>query len=93
MRIDIETAEKQILRVVRSALKIKTMEKVSKNCYKGELITNPNEIYRLAIEKKSIYTPNWGVKPAAILLSMQFMIITRLINDKKLWSVLKCPIT
>lgn len=65
------------------------MEKISKNCYKGELITNPNEIYRLAIEKKSVYTPNWGVKPAAVLLSMQFRIIMRLINDKKLWYTVK----
>ena len=65
------------------------MEKISKNCYKGELITNPNEIYRLAIEKKSIYTPNWGVKPAAVLLSMQFRIIMGLINDKKLWYTVK----
>ena len=65
------------------------MEKISKNCYKGELITNPNEIYRLALEKKSIYTPNWEVKPAAVLLSMQFIIIIGLINDKRLWYVVK----
>ena len=78
-----------ILCVVRSALIIRTMEKVSKNCYKGELITDPSEIYRLAIEKKSIYTPNWGVKPAAVLLSMQFIIIMRLINDKRLWRTVK----
>ena len=75
--------------VVRSALIIRTMEKVSKNCYKGELITNPSEIYRLAIEKKSIYTPNWGVKPAAVLLSMQFIIVMRLIDGKKLWCTVK----
>ena len=66
------------------------MEKVSKNFHKGELITNPNEIYRLAIEKKSIYTPNIGVKPAAFLLSMQFMLIMKLINDKKLFYTVKC---
>ena len=65
------------------------MQKISKNCYKGELITNSNEIYRLAIEKKSVYTPNWGIKPAAILLSMQFIIIMRLINNKQLWYVMR----
>ncbi len=66
------------------------MEKISKNCYKGKLITDPHEITRLANERKSIYTPNWGIKPAAVLLSMQFVIIMRIINEKKLYYVEKC---
>jgi hypothetical protein len=61
------------------------MEKISKNCFKGEVITNPNDIHRLALERKSIYYERWGVKPAAIYLSMQFMIVMRLINDKRLF--------
>ena len=65
------------------------MEKVSKNCYKGELITNANEIHRLSLERKSVYTRNWGVKPAAVLLSMQFILIMRLINDKQLFYVVR----
>lgn len=65
------------------------MEKISKNCYKGELITNANDIHRLALEKKSVYTPYWGVKPAAVLLSMQLRIIIRLINAKLLWYVVR----
>jgi len=65
------------------------MERISKNCFKGEVIINPNDIHRLALEKKSIYYDNWGVKPAAIYLSMQFSIVMRLINDKKLFLVIK----
>ena len=65
------------------------MEKISKNCYKGEVITNPNDIYRLATEKKSIYYVNWGIKPAAIYLSMQFILVIRLINEGKLFFVNK----
>lgn len=65
------------------------MKKISKNCYKGEVITNPNDIHRLALEKKSIYYDNWGIKPAAIYLSMQFSIVMRLINDKQLFFVTK----
>ena len=61
------------------------MEKISKNLYKGELITCAEDIYRLALEKKSIYTLIWGVKPAAVLLSMQLRIIINLINSKQLW--------
>ena len=65
------------------------MEKISKNCYKGELITNANDINRLALEKRSIYTPYWGIKPAAVLLSMQFRIIMNLIDQKILFTVIK----
>ena len=65
------------------------MEKVSKNCYKGELITNANDINRLALERRSIYTHVWGVKPAAVLLSMQFRIIMDLIERKILFTVIK----
>ena len=65
------------------------MEKISKNCYKGELITNPNDILELARQRRSIYTPNWGIKPAAIYLSMQFVIIMRLINNKRLFFVIR----
>ena len=65
------------------------MEKISKNCYKGELLTNPNDVIRLALERKSIYMANWGIKPAAIYLSMQFKIIMHLIDSKRLWFVIK----
>ena len=65
------------------------MEKISKNCYKGEVVTNPNDIYRLATEKKSIYYVNWGIKPAAIYLSMQFKIVMDLISRGKLFFVNK----
>lgn len=64
------------------------MEKISKNCYKGELITNPNDIIRFALEKRSIYYVNWGIKPAAIYQSMHFSLVMRLINDKKLFTVI-----
>jgi hypothetical protein len=65
------------------------MEKISKNCFKGKNIKSPYTIHRLALEKKSIYYVNWGIKPAAIYLSMQFIIVMRLINDKKLFFVIK----
>lgn len=64
------------------------MKKVSANCYRGRLIKNPIEICKLALQRKSIYTCNWGVKPAAILLSMQFRIIIDLIDRKLLFAVI-----
>jgi hypothetical protein len=45
------------------------MEKISKNLYKGELITNPMDIKRLVEEKRSVYIePYLGVRPAAVIL-------------------------
>ena len=65
--------------------------RISKNCYRGELLTDPNDIHKLALQKRCIYYENWGVKPAAIFLSMQFILIMRLINEKKLHFVIKQP--
>lgn len=62
------------------------MEKISNNLYKGELITNPMDIYRLAKEKKSVYCLNaWGIRPAAIILNYSLFIVIRLINNKQLF--------
>jgi hypothetical protein len=65
------------------------MEKISKNCYKGELITDYASIYLMAFEKRSIYYVNWGIKPAMIYLHQQFWIVDRLIRTKQLFTVLK----
>jgi len=64
------------------------MEKISKNCYKGELITNPMDILRLAKEKKSIYSQNcWGLCPAAIFLNYPLILIITAINNGNLFYV------
>lgn len=57
------------------------MEKVSKNIYKGEQITDPKEILRLALKRESVvqkvhYTNcNYIVRPAAFYLSWQLRMI------------------
>lgn len=62
------------------------MEKISKNLYKGELITNPMEIERLANEKRSVFCNNcWGLSPAAILINFPLFIIIRAIHNKDLY--------
>ena len=65
------------------------MEQLTKKCFKGELITDPFDIYRLAIDKKSVYTTKFGVKPAAFILSMQFLLVIRLIKENKMYYVVK----
>ena len=64
-----------------------TMQKVSKHCYKCDPITDPNEIIRLARLGESVYQELWGVKPAAIIMSMQFSLIMRLISENELFYV------
>jgi hypothetical protein len=64
-------------------------EPISKNFYKGEPITDPYELLILANEKKSIYTYIWGIKPAAVLLFMQFRVVMQLIKDKRIYSIRK----
>jgi len=65
------------------------MEKIpiSKNLYRGELITNPMDIKRLALEKKSVYflDGSWRIRPAAWLINLPFFIIARLIENKGIY--------
>ena len=66
------------------------MEKIYKNIYKGELITNPMDLMRLAKEKKSVYCHNiWGIRPASVLLNYPLFLIIRAINNKQLFYIHK----
>lgn len=65
------------------------MYKISVNCYKGELLTNPIDLIRLANERKSVYCNNvWGILPAAFMLGMTCNIVMRAINNKQLFYVI-----
>lgn len=69
------------------------MERVSKNIYKGEQITDPRELGRLARERKSIVQKvgyincNYIVRPAAFYLSWQL----RMILNNKFYYAVKLP--
>ena len=63
------------------------MEKVSKNIYKGEQITDLREIERLALEQKSVIWEagsRYFVKPASFFLGWQ---LRMMINGKFYYSV------
>lgn len=66
---------------------------VSKNYDKGRLIINPFDLVRLANEAKSIYHVNWGVKPAAFIISMQFRIVIKMIESQQLYIINKRVVT
>ena len=65
------------------------MEKISKNYYKGDLIKNTEELIILAEQKKSIYTKNWGIKPASVIINMSFKIVIHLLNSNLLYNIIK----
>jgi len=62
---------------------------VSKNYYKDRIIKNPNELIAMAHNRKSFYHENWGVKPAAILMSMHFSLVIRILNNEGFWTIKK----
>jgi hypothetical protein len=68
---------------------MKNIERASKNYLKDKVITDPNELIAMARNRKSFYHFNWGVKPAAILMSMHFSIIMRNIKSGNFWTIKK----
>lgn len=48
------------------------MEIISKNFIKGNEIKNPLELIELANLGVSIYSKKWGLKPASVIIGMQF---------------------
>lgn len=63
------------------------MEKVSKNIYKGEQITDLREIQRLALEQKSVIWKagsKYFVRPASFFLGWQ---LRMMINGEFYYSV------
>jgi len=65
------------------------MEKISKNCFKGDLITNVYEIKTLALNKEAIYHNHWGIKPAAFYLGLQLSLVLTLIENKSIYKIVK----
>lgn len=48
------------------------LKRVSLNCYAISQINNVEDIVNLANLAQPIYHKNWGVKPASVILGMQF---------------------
>lgn len=64
-------------------------QKVSANYYKGAKIRSIKRIFQLVNDKKSIYHSNWGVKPAAVLMGMQFKYVCDAMKNGKLFEINK----
>lgn len=79
---DIQENEKEVTLTV-------TYEKVSASCYRGPCILDAEKIVLLAQDGKSIYSPHWGVKPAAFILNMQFQMVMRLIRFRQMFEAIR----
>jgi hypothetical protein len=66
-----------------------TNHKISKNCFRWKAIENPMDLIELTKQHKSVYNENMGIKPASVIISMQFRLVMRLIKNKSLYFVLK----
>lgn len=62
---------------------------ISKNFIKGETIKDAQELLKLANEKKSVYHECWGIKPASVIINMNFYIVMRAINYNGLYKTIK----
>jgi hypothetical protein len=66
-------------------------QKVSTNCTRGPIINNPLDLIALANQKRSVYHVLWGVKPASIFLSMQFLGVVSMVTHGYLYEIVKTP--
>lgn len=62
---------------------------ISENFIKGEPITTTEQLIRLAREKKSIYHSGFKIKPAAVIINMNFMFVIQMINRGMLHETIK----
>jgi hypothetical protein len=65
------------------------IEKVSKNFKKGTPVKSATELFKLVDEKRSIYHPCWGVKPAIVICNMNFWQVHKMIFEKRLFKTIK----
>jgi len=69
--------------------KTKEIIQISKNCIRGELITSLDCLYDLAANKESVYYDGcWGLRPAAVIIMMQFCQVSRAVKSGKLYKVI-----
>lgn len=66
-----------------------TAIQISENFIKGEPITTTEQLIRLAYEKKSIYHTGFKIKPAAVIINMNFMCVMQMINRGMLHETIK----
>lgn len=62
---------------------------ISENFIKGKPITTTEQLMRLAHEKKSVYHSGFKIKPASVIINMNFMCVIHMINRGMLHETIK----
>lgn len=64
--------------------------KISKNFVTDQVITDVNDIVKIAENKGSIYVAYWKrTSPAAFILGMQFMLVLKWTNNNQFYKIKK----
>jgi len=66
-----------------------SVTQISANFIKGESINDPCELISMAHDKKSIYHDVWGLKPASVIINMNFAIVTRALFENRIFKTIK----
>lgn len=66
-----------------------TAIQISDNFIKGYEITSVDQLMNLAHNKKSIYHSNFGIKPASVIINMNFSCVVRMIERNMLFTTIK----
>jgi hypothetical protein len=68
---------------------LESEKRISKNCFKGDLITSSDRIMELANLKRSVYhTGCWKLRPAKAIMQMQFEQVVTAVWKKELFEVI-----
>lgn len=62
---------------------------ISENFIKGNPIKDPEQLIDLAYQKRSIYHTGMGIRPAAVIINMNFMCVIHMINKGIIFETIK----
>lgn len=62
---------------------------ISRNLIKGCAVENSETLINMARNKQSVYHSNWGVKPASVIINMNFIIVQKMITENRLFTTIK----
>lgn len=70
-------------------MKLSKGHKVSTNFVIDDQLTSLDQLYKLHLNKQSVYHKLWGIKPAAVLLRMTALVIAEAISSGMLYTIVK----
>ncbi len=66
-----------------------TAIQISENFIKGEPVTTASELMDLSHNKQSVYHSNFGIKPASVIINMNFSLVIRMLERNMIFTTIK----